>query len=284
MKMQLKPVYLQFLSTQAIPSVKGTLPEDAQPAEALDPVTFEPTGAMVDPAMQMKLALETVANGGVIVLPFGATADLLQTQINTGVAFVTAFDLIDKHIAKGISKQTLATEEAKHQARAASQVQQDILDMPTERLTQALCDCWREDYVRPLVMYNYGPEASRKLCPLVQVQEVNQQDFNAASGGFSSLAQAGILDTANYDQMVWAMGVLGGPPPDQDEFVARQEAAQAAMVQQPTTPEQVPPVTKGGQPPAQGQPKPPVPPKAPAPGTQVGEGEARPGESGVKGA
>lgn len=230
MKMQLKPVYLQFLATQAIPSIHGELQPDAEPYAELDPLSYIPTGRELDPGVQMKQALETVQNGGVIVTPNGANVSLLQgSGVNTGAVFTTAFDMFDRHIAKGISKQTMATEETKHQSHAASSVQQDVLAMPTERITQNLCETLREDLVRPLVLYNYGPDAARRLCPLVQSQEVNQQDFATASSGFASLATAGILDTTDFAQVSWVMQVLGGPAPDEQVFAEKAQAAADAQ-------------------------------------------------------
>jgi hypothetical protein len=217
MKQQMKPEYLQFLATQAVPSVIGELPEDAQPVDELDS-TGAPTGVRLDPADQMNTALEGIRNGGTLVHPHGGRAYILQTVVNDGTVFVTAFDFFNGQIAKGVTKQTLATEEAKHMARAASVTHQDVLAMPVNRITQNMAQTIRADILKPLVLYNYGEDAARRFTPDVQSAEVDQQDFATAAHGFAELLGAEALDKENYDQMSWMLETIGAPPLDADVF------------------------------------------------------------------
>jgi hypothetical protein len=226
MKQQLKPEYLQFLATQAVPSVIGELPENATPVDQLDEEGV-PTGNKLDPADQMNAALEGIRNGGTLVHPHGGRAYILQTVVNDGTVFITAFDFLNGQIAKGVTKQTLATEEAKHMARAASVTHQDVLAFPTERITQNMAQTIRADILKPLVLYNYGEDAARRFTPDVQSAEVDQQDFATAAHGFAELLSSGALDKENYDQISWMLETLGAPPLDADLF--KQKLAEKQM-------------------------------------------------------
>lgn len=226
MKQQLKPEYLQFLATQAVPTTIGTLPEGAQRVPQLDALGV-PTGVEVDPATQMNTALEALRNGGTGVVPFGATVSHLQQNVNDGQVFITAFDFFNQQIAKGVTKQTLATEEAKHMARAASVTHQDVLAMPVEGITANMAECIRRDVLRPLVEYNFGPDAARRLTPDVQSGEVDQQDFATAAHGFAELLTAHAIDMENYDQVSWMLETLGAPALDANVFQQKLDAQTA---------------------------------------------------------
>lgn len=237
MKVQLKPEYLQFLATMAVPSIKGELPENAQRIQELDALG-NPTGNFIDPAVQMQQALDAVRNGGTIVYPNTASVDLLQNgAINDGNVFVSAFDMFDRHITKGVTKQTLATEQGVHMARAASVTHQDVLAMPVARITTNMSNTIRNDILKPLVLYNFGEDAARRLVPEVQSGQVDQQDFGVAAAGFAQLQTAGLIEPEQR-QHVWE--ALGMPPVDQDvlaaraaEEAARQQAMMEALGEQP---------------------------------------------------
>lgn len=227
MKQQLKPEYLQFLATMAIPSIVGTLPEGAQRTPALDENNAPIPGVFVDPAVQMREALDELRNGGTMTIPFGALVALLQNgAINDGNVFTSAFDLFDRHIAKGVTKQTLATEQGVHMARAASVTHQDVLAIPIERITANIADTIRRDILTPLVLYNFGEDAARRLVPDVQSGKVDQQDFGIAAAGFAQLMAAGLIEP---EQRAAVWEALGLPPVDQEVLDAR--AAEEAQAQ-----------------------------------------------------
>lgn len=212
MKQQLQPEYLAYLSVYAQPSVKGIMAEGTPEfVEERDTTTGQPTGNMIRPSDRMAESLAAIRNGGYMVLPYGADAEFLQVQ-GEGEVFTQAFNWFDKQIAKGVTKQTLATEEAEHMARAASTTHQDVLAMPVDRITATVHYTLREDVLRPLVLYNYGEEASRKYTPQVVSAAVEKQDLGTASQAYAVLRKEGLL---HDDQRPHVWNELGLPPVDQ---------------------------------------------------------------------
>lgn len=218
-KRQLLPEYLQFLSTQAIPSAKGILPEGAKPY-TLDGVT-------VDPMDDLIAGLEGIRNGGVIGLPFGADADYLQVQ-SQGDVFIKAFEFYDKQIAKGITGQILATEEAGYDTLGASQTHQDVLAMPSDRLNSILTDALRNGVLKTVMLLNFGEEKARRFTPSVLSGETEQQDFGGMATALSTLRNAGMLDQP--DQIAAAYEKLGLPF-DKVAYVEQQAAKQTLAAQ-----------------------------------------------------
>jgi hypothetical protein len=56
----------------------------------------------------------------------------------------------------------------------------------------------RRDILRPLVAYNYGPDAARMLTPMVSLGGVEKQDWSAKAMAIAALTKAGYLDPSQY--------------------------------------------------------------------------------------
>lgn len=264
MKVQLKPEYLAFLHTQAIPSMWGTTPEGAQTVPEYDPVTGVPTGRMLDARAAMRAALEDLSNGAVAVGPFGSTASYLQVQ-SKGEAFTQAFGWLDRQIAKGVTKQTLATEQGEHQARAAAQTHQDILALPVHQISDTLCRTIREGMVKPLVLFNFG-ESLMRLCPEVVRATVEQQDFARIATAIAALYKAGYI---HESQLEGLDDMLDLPQRDMEAMVQDKAAQDALQKQRAATAASILNLPQPGpQGAAQGPPADPLQP-APAPTTKA---------------
>lgn len=235
MKMQLKGAYLQFLSLQAIPAIKAKVPTGMpELVDEVDPATGVKTGRQVSAAWLLKNALEAVRNAGVVVSP--ADVDYLQNA-SQGDVFLKALEWLDKAIAKGITKQILATEEASYDTLGGSKTHQDTLSMPVNRLTAEIAAVMRLQILRPLVLLNYGEDVARRLTPDVQVAQVEDQDRAELINAVSGLQRAKYpITDAQYAALDEEMGipVRDLTKPEEAPSVqaqAKQEAAQALAQQ-----------------------------------------------------
>ena len=198
-KTQVWPAYLKFLTLYAIGILVGTTAEQAfgdTPAFLADgvtplvdaqnnPVYFSPQQAM----LQNLLALE---GGTAIALPYGAALDTLKPSGDGGV-FRDANDLFNREIEKAITGQTLATSEAQHDTRAASQTHQDVLGGVMGYGRSIVETMLYRDVLLPSVLLNFGPAAA-PLVPHPVLSDVEQQDTVALWGAVAGLNTSGYLD------------------------------------------------------------------------------------------
>lgn len=214
LKMQTWPEYLKFITQFAGPSIVGTTAEGAEASPALDPLTGEPvinpeTGTIlfIEPEEAMKSALENFRNGSVIAVPFGASVKTLDVQ-HIGSPFTDAIELFDRQMAKAILSQTLATEEGRYQARAAAQTHQDVLGLVVQNLKAIVASVIKQDVLRPLVLYNFGPDLVY-LTPDVNLTQTEQHDFAVNAQAVASLQKSGYLHPSQLPQVD---SMIGLPP------------------------------------------------------------------------
>jgi hypothetical protein len=168
-KMQMWPEYLRYLTQFASPLPVGTTAPDA--IDTVDPAT----GILTTPEMAQLAALQGIRNGSAISQPFGATVTL-HYSAGAGEAFISAIDQDDRQMSVSILGQLLATGEGRHQARAAAQVHQDILDQIVRQLKLFVTRMITRDILTPLVRYNFGPDAADRLVPGVNLGETETSD------------------------------------------------------------------------------------------------------------
>ena len=198
-KTQVWPAYLKFLALYAIGILVGTTAEQSigdSPAYLADGVTpmTDTHGDQIylTPQQSMLQNLLALEGGTAIALPFGATLDTLKPA-GDGSVFGDANDLFNREIEKAITGQTLATSEAKHDTRAASQTHQDVLGGLTNYGRSLVETMLYRDVLLPTVLINYGDDAS-PLVPHPVLSDVEQQDTVALWGAVGVLNTSGYLD------------------------------------------------------------------------------------------
>jgi hypothetical protein len=213
---QLYPEWLKYLAQFATAILIGYTPEHAQPkiqenadgTPALDgdgnPITIYPEQAMAATLVQVR-------NGSVVTFKGGSKVDALKPGENGGEAFLQAFTQIDQWKAKAILHQTLATEEGQHQARAASEVHQDIFTLLVQSIKSALLLAFRRDVLKMLVRVNYGDEAVR-FTPVASLGETEQEDFNSVANAISSLFSSNYIDPTQLPATDKKLGLPIRPP------------------------------------------------------------------------
>lgn len=226
LKSQLWAEYLKYMLQFAGPSLVGTTAEGAQPVPRRDAdgtilVDADNNPILDDPETLMLNALLAYRNSTALALPFGATVQTLFAYTD-GAAFRGAMDLLDAQMNQAILFQTLATKEAKVQARAAAQVHQDILELPIQYIRTRVEEVVEQDCFARWLEYNFGPEAKR-LTPHCELGDTETQDFANKANAIAALYKAGYLDASQLRPLDIELAI---PPREAEEVQARVDAAQ----------------------------------------------------------
>lgn len=230
LKRQVMEEHLRYLTQFAAPSVVATTGPDAQdyvPTDALGNPTgpFDANGLPIPITPEQRL-LDTLAgfkNGTALALPNGTMFQIFFSS-GTGEAFIHAFDLYDRMITKSILGQTLASEEGRHQSRAASLVHQDVLDTIIKQAKRAVARMLARDILMPWIRYNWGEDAVR-LCPRVTLGTTEQSDIVQMMAGFAALKTAGYLAPS---QLTATDALLNLPPRLPEEVQLAEDTARLA--------------------------------------------------------
>ncbi len=238
-KMQIWGEYCKYLAQFAGPGLVGTTSQDAfdrQPTDSLgNPI---PGAPLITPEQAMLSALQGFRSSSVIALPHGSDVKPINVG-GDGEAFLKGLELCNKEISKGILCQTLATEEGLHQAKAAADTHQDVLDMVVYHAKLMLETMIRRDILEPLVKYNYGHEAARRLTPKVLLTASQQHNWAKDATAVSALMSSQYLDPSQFQEMDARLGlpqrkrqaVQPGQDPNSPEAMAAAAAAQGNGVQ-----------------------------------------------------
>jgi hypothetical protein len=234
-KLQMMGEYMKYLAQFAGPSLVGYTAPGAVSVPQTDALgNVIPGAPLITPEQAMLTALLAFKNSTVIALPNGSKVDPITAGGN-GEAFKSAFTQYNGEISKGILCQTLATEEGVHQAKAASETHQDVLDLVINHVKLVLARMIRHDILKPLVQYNWGEDAARRLTPKVTLASTEKHNWAKDAAALSSLVSAQYLDKSQYREMDARLGLPKRAPGSEN--------------QQPAGPEGGPPGAPPGGPP-----------------------------------
>jgi hypothetical protein len=229
-KQQVWGEWLKYMAVFGGGMIVGTTAESAEATEIVDAAGNSIPGpggqpTMVQPEASMLAAIQELRAGGAMAAPFGSKIEIVQAA-ETATPYAELMDTCDRQIVKGILWQTLATEEGKHQTRAASGTHQDILGLVSRTDKRETSDMIRRDILFPLVKYNYGEALAIDLTPRVDLGETEHQDFETAALAVSSLVSSGYL---HYSQYRGTDELLSLPPRDMEAMMKEIEADAAAV-------------------------------------------------------
>jgi hypothetical protein len=197
-KQQVFVEYLKYLARFASPSLWGTPPEHATTVPATDSLTniTDPSAVPTTPEMALSAAMQAWQNGTVLAAPFGTEIHPVEMQ-GDGAAFLRAVAECDHAITKTILTQQLATEEGAHQARAAAQVHQDVLDTLVRQGKRSLIRVVARDILHNWVRWNWGDDALA-VVPKLSLGTTEQQDLPAMMTAIAALVKVGYLHVSQY--------------------------------------------------------------------------------------
>jgi hypothetical protein len=195
-KMEIWQEFLRYLAQFASASIYAVASEQAT-NKGIE-VTLDDGSKVVKSAVEVLAdTLLAYRNGSALAVPYGTILGALAVSGN-GEAFHAGFTFCDNQITIAVLNQTLATREAQYQAKASSETHQNTLTTLQRQAKRSVCTMLRRDVLRPLVEYNYGPEAARQLCPMVSLGEVEQWDFAKMATAIAALAKSSYLDPSQY--------------------------------------------------------------------------------------
>lgn len=146
--------------------------------------------------------LASVQSQSAIVVPEDMKAELLETIRQGDVGYRIAVDFHNKEISKAILNMNLVNDDGSGTGSfALAKVHLDILRMCLQGLKQDLEETViREQLLRPLVAYNYGPLAP---VPIFALGPMEDRDIVPMSQGVKNLVEAGVLQVNNDDDIAW---------------------------------------------------------------------------------
>ena len=217
-KQQIALEYMKYMARFASPGIVGTLAANLKPqgnaADGLGNVSFDSLGNRItttSPTQAMGAQLAQFANGTWIVLPNGATVTPFAVSPGGDAVFLAGISQCDEQMEKSIALQTLASSNANTNARAASQTHQDIFDTMITFIKRSLEEVITQDVIYYMVLYNFGLDAARRLCPKFVLSKTEQHNFSEQASAISSLNSSGVLHPS---QLPGVDAMLGLPARD----------------------------------------------------------------------
>jgi hypothetical protein len=206
-KQQVLPEFIKYMTQFASPSMVGHTAEGAIPVPQRDAqkqvmVDANNQPLMIDPAVKMLEEVEKFKNSSVLILPFGASLDNMQVNGN-GEIFFNFFRMVDQWIAKTILYQTLATEQAEGQGKAASGVHQDVLAVGVKYGINAVESMLYHQIAVPFTRMNF-PNARP---PRIHLPGCDWQDFLSRASAIAKLEQTGYIDPSQYRELDSLLGL-----------------------------------------------------------------------------
>jgi hypothetical protein len=241
-KLQAAREWLAYLAQFGSPGLVGTTAPGADSSAPTDAYGNAVDGPVLTPEQDMANKVMEHRNGGVHILPNGATLDVLQTS-NAGDAFLKKVDACDRAIAQGINLAMRAVMQSRFGSRADAEQGQDVAGLQTRFMKRWLARMVTEDLLRPLIRINYGPDAARRLSPYASLSPVEHQDLGPSLVAVSGAWKNGLIKNS---QLPWVYEQFGMPPATEGELAAPPPGPPAA----PGAPPGEPPPAPGG-PPAQ---------------------------------
>lgn len=194
-KLQSLQEWRRYQAQFASPSIIGKTAPGAMPVPTTDSNGNITSTVYLTPEQVMAAQLANFQNGTYMVVPDGASVEPFYVQ-GDGLAFKEAVNYYNQEITQSILNQSLATEDAQNNARAASQTHQDVMGNVVRAGKADLADAIHHDLLRGLVAWNYGDEMAAKFTPTVSLSETEHQDFSTNSASIAQLWSAQYLDAS----------------------------------------------------------------------------------------
>lgn len=186
-KQQTLQEWRRYLAQFAGPSLIGKTPPGAMPVPQTDSYgNIIPNSTPLTPEEILASQLAAFQNGTYIVLPAEASVEPMYVN-GDGKAFHEAINYYNTEITQSILNQTLATEDAQANARAASETQQDVMGNVILSAKKDLADTIRQDLLFNLIQWNYGQDIAEKYTPAVSLSGTEHQDFASNAGAIAEL-------------------------------------------------------------------------------------------------
>lgn len=226
----------KHLARYGSPTLVGTTPENAKAIQVVDAVTNVPIpGKFVQPLTALYQGLLTVHNGVVMAAPHGTEIKVIEAKGEGGV-FSNALEYDNHQIVKTVLTQTLATEDAPHQARAAAQVHQGSIDTIVKQCKQAFGGSFRDDVLEIWVRRNWGEECL-DLVPLVSLGVTEAPDLAKMMAAVAALFKVGYFSKSQIPALDELLNLTSRLSGELEELIIAGSVEAAELEQQGNQPQ-----------------------------------------------
>jgi phage gp29-like protein len=151
--------------------------------------------------------LGRIQNESAIIVPDDTKVELLETIRQGDTGFRIAVDFHNREISKSILNMTLVTDDGQGVGSfALAKVHLDVLRMCLKGLKLDLEETvMREQVLRPLVAYNFGPDAP---VPVFSLGPLEEREIEPLSRAAKNLVESGIIDATDPWLKEW-LGLQG---------------------------------------------------------------------------
>jgi hypothetical protein len=216
-KIQATGEWLRHLTQFGSPSLWGTTAPNAMAEPATDSQgNVLPGAASITPVQQLLNEFLKFRNGYALALPNGATVQLLQSA-NAGDAFLKMIEHHERAIDRAILLAARTRMEAKHGSKADSETSQDITGQAVRRAKTWVADMVTRDIIRPMILWNFGPDAAKRLCPYASLAPVEHQDWSQTANAVAPLVSVGFLKPSQFAAMYDKLGLPPAEEPLTDD-------------------------------------------------------------------
>lgn len=108
-------------------------------------------------------ALEDLGADGRAMVPEGVSLELIFAKAGSDPGYLSLVKWCEAQISKAVLGQTLTTDEGQHGTRAQAQVHDGVRGDLLRSDCRALAATLRAQYLTPLTVFKYGPEAARDV-------------------------------------------------------------------------------------------------------------------------
>lgn len=220
LKHQTYPDYGEFLRKFASKQLIMTAGPDQRDTEVFDPVTG--TMVVTTVAEQMAAAGRGFKNHGVLAMPAGGTAQVVGGD-SSGAAFDSAFNRFDRAIFRNLLFGTRPMQEAEHGSKADTESGVDFFGIAVEKKRGPLLAAFKEGFLKPLVMLNYGADVAGWATPDPHFgipNHIAPDLLNAMTNAY----EKGVFDVTHRP---WIWGKVGAPAPAKPKRVVQPGSAEA---------------------------------------------------------
>lgn len=158
-----------------------------------------------------------------IAIPDGADVKILEVH-HEGEQFIKAIEICNQQIARSILLQTLATQEGKHQARASSETQMNVLDWMIQSIKDNVAETIQTDIGKPFTAYNWGEDAARDLCPKVSLGDGERRNWATDADAAAKWIATGELSQSQIDSLVTSAGIPARKENEKSQREEKQES------------------------------------------------------------
>jgi hypothetical protein len=222
-KLQVAREWLKHLSQFGSPSLWGTTAPDALDEPRVDEDGNPIPGATISPEQKLLNELLKFRNGYALALPNGSTLNVLQTA-NAGDGFLKKIEHCERCIDRAILLASRTRMEAKHGSKADAEASQDVTSQAVRQAKGWVAEMVTRDLIYPLIRWNFGPDAAKRLCPYATLSPVEKKDWADVANAVAPMVASGFLKPSQFPALYSQLGL----PPAEEPLTDDQQQGTAA--------------------------------------------------------